>query len=120
MNRRKRYKLFSTVSMSVGVVLFLVFAFSIGRQFGYIGDSFMVAVAAGTLNVGANDGLMVSSGWFFGSNSSLVAWLPQNDRGVLVIPLWLPILLTLSASWAAWCRSHKPTLGHCAKCAYNL
>jgi len=60
------------------------------------------------------------------ASTTFTAWLPHYDlmgaTKTFVVPLWIPLLLTVLAtavlSW--WCHRLIIPTGHCLKCGYNL
>ena|GEM_PF-857956 len=67
-----------------------------------------------------------SQGWYAVSSYGYwhIVWLPCNWRGVLFIPLWIPLLLLAIPTaylWGQlWWRTRPVPAGYCRKCRYDL
>ena len=114
------YRRLSLVGLYVTVTMLILFLSSMGHQYGYIGETSLIAVAGGALNAGVNDDSMWPCGCFLSGNSTLVAWWPFVDGRIVVIPLWMPLLVVGIPSVIGWLRSRRHPLGHCPSCGYNL
>ena len=44
----------------------------------------------------------------------------RNPGGTAMIPLWIPMIVTLAAAWFFHRKARFTRLGHCAKCSYDL
>ncbi len=96
-----------TIAVSSGVVAFLVYTNDPGDYVGWSGYR----------------NRDVELGWWpsYDDSTSPAAGphLRQRTRR-LILPLWIPLLLTVVPTVILWRRDRRHTPGHCRKCAYDL
>ena len=70
-------------------------------------DPVYVNLGTPGLNVGRNDDVDFR-------------WLPLKWGPILIVPLWIPFILTAIPTAILWRRDRRPPPGHCQTCGYNL
>ncbi len=49
-----------------------------------------------------------------------VFWIKQTSTLMLGIPIWIPLLVALTASFFFWRACRKSSVGRCSKCDYDM
>ena len=124
------------VGLVGSVLLGVVWVLTLFGGGAYIGFTKTIAVSSGRVGflIYTNDpGDYV--GWIWYRNRDVdLGWWPSYDDSTspaagpflrqrtrrLIVPLWIPFLLTAIATIMLWRRDRRRLVGHCRKCEYDL
>lgn len=95
------------------------------------GFSYLFYVLDGDIAFVRREAPFQISGWGIAVSPSAVEWrwLPTIMRKTTAgagrilsvhIPIWMPVVVTASATVVTWRRSRRPLPGHCRNCGYDL
>jgi hypothetical protein len=117
-----------------GVLTCALAALWVGSWFGYVqrnfADGWWAAIASGYVIVEKMDAQSVlpgEIGWRYGTGRMGIVWLPSaalfKGRSWILMPVWVPLILVLALTIAAWRRDHRAVtrarLNHCPTCNYD-
>ena len=126
MSRSKNKRWFIVAALCSALIL-TVFVFSLHHEFGYLGPRVVLGAGAGGVGIGIYTG-RTPPGWFYSYFVSfepgMLLWpttAPSKGgwKGV-VIPLWIPFVVTAGFAAVSWRRLRARLPGRCQNCAYDL
>jgi len=124
------------VGLVGSVLLGVVWVLTLFGGGAYIGFTKTIAVSSGRVGflIYTNDpGDYVGWSWY-GNPDVDLGWWPSYDDSTspaagphlrqrtrrLIVPLWIPFLLTAIPTIMLWRRDRRRLVGHCRKCEYDL